>query len=243
MMKAGNGQDRDIRRQRDYYKRSAAQYDSEQVHAGDEHAIALSWMAAMIEQQGLKTVLDIGSGTGRALLYLKDRGDLELLGIEPSADLREIGYQKGLTESQLVDGDALSLDFADNSFDLVCSFGVLHHIKDHRQAVAEMTRVARKAVFISDANNFGQGSALSRLAKQGIKAIGLWKLFDLVRTKGKGYHYSEGDGVFYSYSIFDDVPIVKSKFPDIMYMSTRPSGNNLYRTAQTIAMFATKAKA
>ena len=38
--------------QRDYYARTAGQYDQMQVDPTDEHAIALAWMTALIEQRG-----------------------------------------------------------------------------------------------------------------------------------------------------------------------------------------------
>lgn len=226
--------------QRAYYARTASQYDAMQVDPADEHAIALGWMAALVEQRGYASVLDVGSGTGRALIYLKSRARVRVVGIEPSAELRQVGHAKGLSSDELMDGDALLLPFADDSFDLVCAYGVLHHIEAHARAVAEITRVAKRGVFISDANNFGQGSLPSRIIKQLLHAAGLWRWFDLVRTRGKGYHYSEGDGVFYSYSLLDDLPVIRRKFPETLYMSTRPSGTNLYRSAQTIAVHASK---
>jgi SAM-dependent methyltransferase len=226
--------------QAQYYIRTGAQYDERQVDPMDEHANALGWIAALIDQRHYRSVLDVGSGTGRALLYLKGRPHLLLRGIEPSQTLRDSGYAKGLSLSELTDGDALALEFADESFDIVCAFGVLHHIGNHYRAVSEMCRVAKRAVFISDANNFGQGGALNRVTKQCLHALGLWKLFDNVRSGFKGYHFSQGDGIFYSYSLHSDVRKIRSKFPDVFYMSTRPSGPNLYRSAQTIAIFATR---
>ena len=229
-----------IELQRAYYARTASHYDQMQVDPADEHAIALAWMAALVEQRGYSSVLDVGSGTGRALLYLKSRSNVRLVGIEPAAALRSVGHGKGLRDEELIDGNALSLSFADDSFDLVCAYGVLHHIADHRRAVAEMTRVAKRAVFISDANNFGQGSLLNRMLKQALNATGVWRWFDLLRTRGKGFHYSEGDGVFYSYSLLNDLPVLRRKFADTLFMSTRPSGPNFYRSAQTIAVHASK---
>ena len=46
--------------------------------------------------------------------------------------MREIGYRQCLSEKELIDGDALKLQFKNGEFDLVCAFGVLHHIK-HRK--------------------------------------------------------------------------------------------------------------
>lgn len=235
------GDDDGLRRQREYYARTASDYDELHVRSDDEHAIALGWMTAMIEQRGYRSVLDVGAGTGRVLSYLGQRSPgVDICGVEPSQALRDIAYGKGVSPDRLREGDALALPFADDSFDLVCAYGVMHHIADHRRAAAEMSRVARRAVFISDANNFGQGGAGSRLVKQALRAVGLWKAFDLARTGFKGYHYSEGDGVFYSYTLFDDLPIVTRKFPETLYMSTRPSGANFFRTAQTIAVHASR---
>ena len=80
-----------------------------------------------------------------------------------------------------------------------------------KKAVSEMLRVTKKGIFISDCNNFGQGSFISRSAKQVINKLGLWKVFDIIKTKGKGYTLSEGDGLAYSYSVFNDYNLIKKK--------------------------------
>jgi ubiquinone/menaquinone biosynthesis C-methylase UbiE len=229
----------EIAHQRSYYSDTAGRYDDMHVDQRDEHHDALDWLSAIIAARGYTSVLDVGSGTGRAPLYLKGRTPAKVIGVEPVAELREIGHQKGLAPDELVDGDALALPFPDNSFDVVCEFGVLHHIRDHGRAVAEMCRVARKGVFISDSNNFGQGSGPARLAKQAINAVGMWPLFYLLKTRGKGYRWSEGDGVSYSYSVFTDVPAIRRQFPAVRMMSTRPTVSpSLYRGAETVAIFA-----
>jgi SAM-dependent methyltransferase len=225
--------------QRSYYAKTASAYDDMHVSGLDEHFFALAWLTLLIKLQKFDSLLDVGCGTGRCLTFLKEESlQIALTGIEPVPELRAVAKQKGLKDTEVVDGDAMALPFAEKSIDVVCAFGVLHHIKDHKKAVAEMCRVARRAVFISDANNFGQGSRITRAVKQGLRAFGLWRPFDFIRTKGKGYHYSEGDGVFYSYSIFDDLPTLRRRFRDLRFMSTQPSGTNLYRTASHIAVFA-----
>jgi ubiquinone/menaquinone biosynthesis C-methylase UbiE len=231
----------DVEVQRDYYTRTAAEYDSMHVDDGDEHYRALDWLSNLIAQNRFTSLLDIGSGTGRALRYLKERHPIRYLGVEPVDALRNAGYAKGLAADELVDGNALALDFPADSFDVVCEFGVLHHIKDHRAAVAEMCRVAKHGVFLSDSNNFGQGSKLTRFVKQSINAFGLWPAFDLMRTRGKGHHWSEGDGLFYSYSLINDLPVLQRKFPKLHFLSTMAStGPDLYRHASHLAVFATR---
>jgi hypothetical protein len=68
-----------------------------------------------------------------------------------------------------------------------------------------MLRVARKAVFISDSNRFGQGSRAVRLIKLGLYKTRLWRVNKYIRTSGKGYQITEGDGLAYSYSVYDSL--------------------------------------
>jgi ubiquinone/menaquinone biosynthesis C-methylase UbiE len=229
----------EVRLQREYYAGSASLYDDRHATDYDEHFQALGWLAALIRSHKFVSLLDVGSGTGRCLAFLKKEAlPIALIGVEPVEALREIGRRKGLSNTELVEGDALALPFGDRTVDVVCAFGVLHHIRDHRRAVSEMCRVARRAVFISDSNNFGQGGALSRAVKQAVRAAGLWSAADFVRTRGKRYHYSEEDGVYYSYSVMNDIPALRRRFSELRFMGTRPSGANLYRTASHIAVFA-----
>lgn len=226
--------------QRDYYRSTAEQYD--RMHLGDqEHEFALAFLISAINFLDIKSVLDIGSGTGRAVLALKNAcPSVRVAGIEPSAELRERGYAKGLTAAELIDGDAQSITFRPGAFDLVCAFAVLHHVPDPRQAVHEMLRVAGRAVFISDANNFGQGSLAARSIKQAIRALGLWPLADFIKTGGRGYTISEGDGLAYSYSIFDDYAQIKTQCKTIHILNTNGNGPNLYRSASQIALLGIK---
>jgi ubiquinone/menaquinone biosynthesis C-methylase UbiE len=139
-----------------------------------------------------------------------------------------------------VDGDALSLSYADNSFDVVCEFGALHHIQKPSAAVAEMLRVSRHAVFISDCNNFGQGGKGSRLIKRALNAIGAWPLANWLKTGGKGYTISDGDGLAYSYSVFNDFEQVARKCRSVHMLNTVSAGPNFYISAPQVALLGIK---
>ena len=103
-----------------------------------------------------------------------------------------------------------------------------------------MLRVARKAIFISDANNFGQGGLMARFLKQAIDVMGLWRAFDWLRTGGKGYHVSAGDGLFYSYSVFNNFQQIRKACGIIHQFNTVDAGPSLARTAPHIAILAIK---
>lgn len=231
----------DIELQRRYYAETAHRYDAMHVTEQDEHFFALSFMVAALDYLHVRSILDIGSGTGRAIRYIKrHRPEIRIVGVEPVRELREVGYSHGLSEEELVDGDATRLQFGVKEFDLVCEFGALHHIRRPSHAVSEMLRVANKAIFISDSNNFGHGSREMRLIKQMINFLGLWKMADRIKTKGKGFTVSEGDGIAYSYSVFNNYNQIKSGCSRVHILNTSEGNINPYKTASVVALLGIK---
>lgn len=232
--------DDEVAIQRAYYKTTAQGYDAGHVHERDEHYFALRFLAAAIEHHGITSILDVGAGTGRVAHYLKAKHPaLRVVSVEPVKELRDVGHAKGLTEAELIEGDATRLQFADGAFDLVCEFGILHHVRHPETVIAEMMRVAKVGIFISDSNNFGQGSLLSRAVKQLLDALGLWRVADRIKTKGKGYQITEGDGLAYSYSVFNNYAQI-ARACRTHILNTEPAGINPYRTAPHIALLGIK---
>ncbi len=113
-----------------------------------------------------------------------------------------------LQQVSLVQGSGESLPFADGSFDAVCEFSILHHVPNPSKVVGEMLRVARKMIVITDSNRFGQGSSPARWLKLLLYKAGLWRAFNFLRTQGKHYQISKGDGLFYSYSVYDSYELI-----------------------------------
>lgn len=231
----------EIKMQRDYYARTANVYEDLHVQDDDEHYFALAWMAALIGQYGYRSVLDVGAGTGRGLFYLKAMfPGLRVVGVEPSSELRKVGHDKGLNHEELIDGDALNLAFADGTFDLVCEFGVLHHVKYPRQMLGEMLRVSTSGLFISDDNHFASGSLPNQVTKRLLRSMHLWKAAYWLRTGGKCYGISEGDGLSYAYSVFDDYDFIRERCKQVHMLNTRGIGADLFRSARNVALFACK---
>jgi len=207
-------------RQQDYYAETASGYDSMHVQPGDAHFIALEYVAVLLDVVRAKSVLDVGSGTGRAIQFLgQRRPDLRIEGVEPVSKLREQAQAPGTV---MHDASGEDLPFHDGSFDVVISFGLLHHVPAPAPVITEMTRVARFGVMISDANRFGQGSTAAGMLKLAVHRAGLWPKFEHFRTKGRGYLESEGDGIFYSYSIFDSMPQLQTWADRVFVIPTVP---------------------
>lgn len=227
-------------RQQQAFYAGRAEHHTIEAWGEAEHDWPLAILLGYMSIAKPASVLDVGAGAGRALHLMRQRfADLSICGIEPSADFRAIGHRTlGLSAEELRDGDATRLPFPDQSFDLVTEFGVLHHLRQPARAVAEMLRVARHAVYFSDCNNFGQGGALARLAKQTLRTLRLWRAADWVKTGGKGYTISDGDGLAYSYSLFDNLPEVRRRFSRVMVMNTQGQAVNHYRQAATVVVLA-----
>ena len=73
--------------------------------------------------------------------------------------------------------------------------GVLHHIAKPEKVVAEMLRVAKSAVFISDCNIYGQGGSVSvGHVKRLLASAHLLKPLNWVRRGGHHWYSSPGSG-------------------------------------------------
>jgi ubiquinone/menaquinone biosynthesis C-methylase UbiE len=219
------------------YTQVAADFES--LHADIEHIVALSFLTGMLDFAKVKSVLDVGAGTGRAMHFLQHhRPELRIVGVEPVEALRRVAYEKGIPPGSLIEGNGYELPFRDGEFDLVCEVGVLHHVRHPSRVLAEMLRVGAKGIFLSDSNNFGGGSGPGRLLKQSLRALRLWPLVQFVTTRGKGYHITAGDGLHYSYSVFNNLEQIRRVCPRLYMLNTSPAGPNLYRSATHIALLA-----
>jgi SAM-dependent methyltransferase len=88
--------------------------------------------------------LDVGCGTGALAARLAGAG-YETVGVDPSEGMLEVLRQRS-PRVRAVRGSAESLPFPDDSFDVVLTVAVLHHIADPdrvRRTLAEMVRVAK----------------------------------------------------------------------------------------------------
>lgn len=205
-----------------YYAETASVYDQMHVSADDEHYVALKYLTQLADGSDISSVLDVGCGTGRAMKYLSERG-IDAWGLEPVPELIGEAISKhGLDVHSFVCGTGENLPFAAQSFDAVCEFGMLHHVPDSEKVVKEMMRVARKAIFISDSNRFGQGRMIARLVKLSLAKTGLWRPFNFIKTRGKGYTILEGDGLTYSYSVYDSYRQLAEWATKIILIPTSP---------------------
>ena len=95
-----------------------------------------------------RTILDVGTGTGRAAIALARRGAI-VTGVDASAEMLQVAARRAADAGVAVAfarGDAHHLDFADRSFDAVVCLRVLMHTPDWRASLRELCRVAADRV-------------------------------------------------------------------------------------------------
>lgn len=211
--------------QREYYAETATHYDAMHANESAGDASTNRLILAMLRMAEVRSLLDVGSATGRGLVEFAVQLPAALVcGVEPVAELLKQAVEAGILRSvPLVRASGESLPFADGSFDAVSEVSILHHVSDPAAVVREMLRVARKIVIIVDCNRFGQGSLPARLLKLFLYKLGLWSAFNFIRTKGRRYQISEGDGLFYSYSVYDSYKLVAGWAERVMLLPIGPA--------------------
>lgn len=93
-------------------------------------------------------VLDVGCGTGnRSILMAKHFGIKELVGLDACQESLKIAQQVAEEENfkgfKPIQGSLFDIPFPDGHFDVVFSWGVLHHTHSPLEGLQEMNRVCR----------------------------------------------------------------------------------------------------
>ena len=128
-----------------YFRAHAAEWDRiRRLHAAD--AAVEGEIQAVLADRPFRSLLDLGTGTGRMLELLGpelERG----LGIDLSLDMLALARARldraGLRQCSVRQGDIYDLALPRNSFDVVIVHQVLHYLDDGARAIREAARVLR----------------------------------------------------------------------------------------------------
>jgi ubiquinone/menaquinone biosynthesis C-methylase UbiE len=122
-----------------------------------------------------KKVLEVGTGIGSDFLNFVRAGAFAYgIDLTPAAIAllrRRLAHER-LSSPTLV-ADAEALPFADRSFDLVYSWGVLHHTRNTQDAIGEVHRVLRS----------GGEARVMLYSRRSWVALGLWIRYALARGR------------------------------------------------------------
>ena len=132
----------------EYYtknERASEEYFAEITRKRYQHHYHLPELFAAMGPGAGRKLLEIGCGIGIDTVSLSEKGfDVTAIDLTESAIAisQERARKLNLSINYLV-GNVERLDFPDNTFDVVYSFGVIHHTPHMRQAIREIFRVLR----------------------------------------------------------------------------------------------------
>lgn len=126
-----------------HFDHVAARYDESLPAHVVEHYLRKR-VAFVLEHSPGGSALDVGCGTGALAARLADAG-YDVTGIDPSAGMLDV-LRGRAPEVRAVEGTGTALPFDADSFEVVFTVAVLHHVadpRDVRATLGEMVRVAK----------------------------------------------------------------------------------------------------
>jgi ubiquinone/menaquinone biosynthesis C-methylase UbiE len=122
----------------------ATVYDRGRDHGPEFLNLWMDAVSSQVKGHDIKTILDLGCGTGRFSEALATRFNAEVVGIDPSTKMLEQAQNKRRDERvryQLGRGEAIPLP--NNSVDLIFMSMIFHHFDNPMLAARECRRVLR----------------------------------------------------------------------------------------------------
>jgi ubiquinone/menaquinone biosynthesis C-methylase UbiE len=122
----------------------AVTYDRGRDHGPDFLSLWMGVVSSQLKDKRIKTILDLGCGTGRFSEALRAHFEAEVIGIDPSKKmLAQAESKPHHRRVRYVVGRAESIPLADHSIDLIFMSMIFHHFEDAALAARECHRVLR----------------------------------------------------------------------------------------------------
>jgi ubiquinone/menaquinone biosynthesis C-methylase UbiE len=122
----------------------ASTYDRGRDHGPEVLNLWMNVVSSYVQDQRIKTVLDLGCGTGRFTEALAACFDAEVVGLDPSSKMLAQARAKQHDPRVRYElGSAESIPLPNESVDLIFISMVLHHFNDPAAAVRECHRVLK----------------------------------------------------------------------------------------------------
>ena len=124
----------------EYFDRIASRYDDwYRTKTGRYVDRTEKWLVFSMLRTKSGKALDLGCGTGNYTLELERRG-FDVIGLDASEGMLKIARSKGLN---CIKGNAYSLPFPDETFDLVLSVTMFEFIHEPERVLREIHRVLK----------------------------------------------------------------------------------------------------
>lgn len=122
---------------------AAERYDPGRSLPEETLALWMDTLRELVPVDSVARILDLGAGTGRFAVSLRDTLGCPVVAVDPSEAMLDQGRGRGTDGIRWLTGSAESIPLEDASVDLVWMSQVFHHLNDPAAAVSEIRRVLR----------------------------------------------------------------------------------------------------
>lgn len=177
--------------------------------ANDRDRMLVDFLRPYLPASG--TVAEMGCGSGRLLARIGlERPQLKLLGVDYEASALNLVKEKSRAYGVPIEtklDDVNNLSFADESFDMVLSGGLLEHFVDPTRALREMVRTLKPG------GTF-YASVVPRKLFSLHRPLHRWLGPQVQRTKYNAYMYAQW---LRDAGMIDVVPLTKGVYPPLFH--------------------------
>jgi ubiquinone/menaquinone biosynthesis C-methylase UbiE len=134
----------------------------------------------LINMAGIERVLEVGCGFGTVAAHLTERHSLHVAGSDVDPDQIQLAKTVNQTSPclQFLTADATKLPFEEQSFDMVLSFKVMHHIPGWESVLKEISRVVKPGGYYLF-NDLACTSFTKKILRTIIKKAGIYTCNDI----------------------------------------------------------------
>jgi len=178
-----------------------AMISQKHVKHGVEH---IERLLRHVSLKGNQNYLEVGCGNGHVCKHLARKYHLKVTGTDVDPEMIQFAREDidDIPHIRFLEMDATKMPFEDNKFDIVLSFGVMHHIGDWERALEEISRVLKPQGYLI----FGE-LAYSRFTttifRPLVKNYGVYTIDDIThclrRNNFEIVHREEPKGVIMKY--------------------------------------------
>ncbi|MCK4440216.1 class I SAM-dependent methyltransferase [Candidatus Bathyarchaeota archaeon] len=111
-----------------------------------EHVVNLAEkLLSLVDVKEKQNFLEIGCGNGVVSKHVSRRYRLNVTGTDVDPEMVTLAQKNidDIPDIRFLEADATNLPFQDNDFEIVLSFGVMHHISNWLEALREIDRVLK----------------------------------------------------------------------------------------------------
>lgn len=148
------------------------------VKKGIEHVERLLPYTSIKKDQ---SYLEVGCGNGHVCKHLAGKYQLNVTGTDVDPEMIRFAEENSddIPNCRFVVADATAMPFDNNTFDIILSFGVIHHIANWEKVLDEMSRLLKPHGFLIF-GDLAYSGVVTRIFKPIVNKYGIYTIDDVI---------------------------------------------------------------